>query len=282
VTPETIQAFLKLAGDHRELAPGSPTPANLAALHLKLAKLYRDRTQYDRSIDQYKLAVYQGVPEAAQKAQAELAALKTYLADRPHKAEEFAALLLGEGFLGSVWTDETPLEGRQAVRDGVLELAAAAAPQGAAAYRESIRPVKNFGFEAQVEFRAGTELLREGGDARMGLAVLGVKGDSFEIQFDGRAYRIAMTRNPGRLTAESEVAPAAGDETDRWHELGLKYNFQTGEMRATLDGQQVCRYAIDLSDFRIRVFVRSSGTSASRAFFRSIKCGPLVDDGRTA
>jgi tetratricopeptide (TPR) repeat protein len=282
VTPETVQAFLKLADDNRELAPDSPSPAHRADLHLKLAKLYRERTEYDRAIDQYKLAAYQGVPEAARQARADLAALKTYLADRPHKAEEFAALLGADGFLGSVWTDETPPDGRQVVRDGVLELAAAAAPDGAEAHRESIRPVKNFGFEAQVEFRAGDELQHDGADGRLGLAVLGVKGDGFEIQFDGRAYRVVVTRNPGRLTAESRVAPAVGDETTRWHQLGLKYNFQTGELRAFLDGQQVCRYAIDLSDFRVRVFVRSSGASASRAFFRSIRCGPLVDEGRTA
>jgi hypothetical protein len=282
VTAGVVESFLELADEHRDLVDGHPSPANAAELRLKLARLYRDAAEYDRSIEQYKLAIYQGVPEATETARTELEQLRTYLAARPHKSEDVAAVLAREGFTGSFWSEETPGAARQVVRDGVLELAADPAPQGALAYRESIRPVKNFGFEATVEFRAGDELLRSKSASRLGLAVLGVKGDEFELHFDGRAYSVAMTSNPGRVTSQAEVAGAAGDEASRWHELGLNYNFQTGELRATLDGQQLCRYAIDLSDFRLRVFVRSGAGAGSRALFRNIRCGPLTDDGRTA
>jgi hypothetical protein len=253
----------------------------VAALRLKLAKLYREKGDYDRAVKDYKAAIYLGVPEIADQARGELEALRTWLADRPHKTEDFAALLEKDGFVGPFWSEETPPNARQVVRDNVLELTAAPSPEGVSAYRESIRPVKNFGFEARVEFRAADELLRRPG-GRLGLAVLGVKGDSFEIDFDGRGYSIGMTRNPTRINVESQVAKAAGDETSRWHELGLRYNYQTGEMRATLDGREVCRYAMDLSDFRLRIFTRSSAESPARGFFRNVRCGPLSGEGRTA
>jgi hypothetical protein len=252
----------------------------VAELHLKMAQMRRADNEFDRAIEHYKLAIYQGVPDVAERAAAELAALRTYLADRPHKAGDLAALLERQGFVGSVWTEETPRGGKQVVRDQVLELAA---PEGGAiAYRELIRPVRNFGFDARVEFRAGTELLLSDDGACLGLAVLGVRGDGFEVRFDGKGYSTVMTRNPGRVTARNQVAEARGDEGSRWHELGLNYNFQTGELRATLDGEQVCRYPIDLSDFRLRVFVRASAASGARGLFRGITCGPLTDDGRTA
>ena len=67
---------------------------------------------------------------------------------------------------------------------------------------------------------------------------------------------------------------AFGDEHVAWHELTLRYDFELGWIAVLIDGQQVERYQVNLEDFHLRVFLRSTGQGECQAFFKDIMCRP--------
>ena len=266
---EAMEDFLRRAAECRNLAPGKPDHAVAGRLRLKLAGLYRDQGQEDAALAQYELAVAEGDAQAAKEAQQARDELRSRAADRPVDASSFARELERDGFAAAVWRQQGDPGTGQQLSDGTLELTARAGAAEALVYRETTRPVRNLGFTATVQFRLGPDSVARPGASHAGLSVHGTTGAVFAFAFDGQAYRVTVGRKSGQASAGT-LRGALGDEAASWHTMGLSYDFNTGQVAALLDGQELRRYYLDLSDCRLRVFLSASPGASAGASFKDV------------
>jgi serine/threonine-protein kinase len=270
---DAIEAFLRATDENAAVAPGRPSAKLKGELRLKLGDLYRDREDFEAARDAYTRATRGTDPEIAERAQTALTNLTRWLEDRPHQPAEFAAQLTREGFGGALWREENEDGTSQTAADGRLVIRAWG-PGEKLAYRETARPVRNLGFNARVEFLASAPMAAQSGLAALGIGLIGVEGNAVEISFDGADYAVTVTTRGDTPPVRREIARAVKDEDKQWHALGASYNFQTGTLGISLDGRRVHRTVIDLSDFRIRVFLRSSAEESVEASFGNVHCLP--------
>jgi tRNA A-37 threonylcarbamoyl transferase component Bud32 len=271
---DALERFFTAAQAQQDVAPGKPSPAQAAALRLKLANAYRDSDRSDLALQQYGLAISQGAPTVAAEAKQARDELEDLLASRPYEAADFAQQLARNGFEGGLWRELTDAGGSQRVSDGVLRLDASAGQGKAVVYRESARPVRNLGFTASVQVKVTDDLLRQPGSAQAGIAVVGMKGSICELAFDGASYVVSLGDKAGQVSAASSVRKAVGDEAQTWHALALRYDYNTGQLAAMLDDEVLRSYPMDLSDFRLRAFVTAAARSSAAADFKGITCRP--------
>jgi tetratricopeptide (TPR) repeat protein len=267
-----LESFLQLVADHSGIAPGRPSAELVGELRLKLALAYRDRGAYDLALEQYDLAVEAGDAEFAARARQGRDELRKWLSARPHQADVLAGELSRRGFGSALWGEQTEPGGSQQIQDGVLQFRARGSSREVLVRRETRRPIRNLGFEAGVQFRLPAEPLDTQGNARAGLAVAGAKGRILELGFDGHSY--VVTEKEGGSTATGVVRKAFGDEQSAWHAIGLAYDFGAGLMAVVLDGEVLQRYPLDLSDFRLSVFLVAPPETEAGVDFRDVYCRP--------
>ena len=270
--PEAVKDFFRTLNGHRDIVPDGSVGRLVGELHVKLAQTYREQGDYELALSQYELAAEAAEGAVARQARRDREELLKWLTDRPHEAAALARELELSGFQGALWQEHTDSGGSQRVAGGVLQLSAQGGRDGATVQRETVRPVRNLGFSAGVQFRASAALLRQPGSARVGVAVSGIKGSLFELAFDGESYLI--TRKSGQVSAGGIVGKAFGDEDSAWHALALSYNFNTGQLAVLVDGQELHSYPLDLSDFRLRVSLLATPGSAAEAEFKDVFCRP--------
>lgn len=268
---DAIEEFFGAVDGHAAIVAGKPSASQMAALRLRLADAYRAGRRYELALEQYELAAGAGDADVERRARRAGDELRRWLADRPHDAADFARELERSGFQGNLWRKGAAPGGTQDVADGVLRFRSRGGARATTIYRESARPVRNLGFAAGVQFKASPAMLASPGRSRAGIGVIGTNGNVFEFAFDGRSYQIA--RKSGRVSARGTVRRALGDEDRAWHTLGLRHSFDTGRLAVLLDGKELQRYSVDLSDFRLRVFLETAGPPAG-VEFRGVFCRP--------
>jgi tetratricopeptide (TPR) repeat protein len=270
--PDTVEEFFRVLDENADVLEDGPQPAALGNLHLKLARVYRDKGMYEHALTHYEAAA--GSPDVAEEADKARNDLVRWLAGRPQDAATFAATLAQEGFAGSLWDAENAGGATQRVTDGTLVLDAPAGEGARAARRETARPIRNLGFACNVEFRTSEAVFAQPGAARLGVAVASSGKDTFEMAFDGRSYVATVRRGPTQGAAGAAVHDPIGDEAHAWHSMGLAYDYDTGQLGVLLDGTELRRYAVNLGDVRIRVFLEADAGAQAQAFFRSISFKP--------
>jgi serine/threonine protein kinase len=267
-----LEDFLQLVADHSSIAPGRPSAELVGELRLKLALAYRDRGAYDLALEQYDLAVDAGDAGVATRARQGRDELRNWLGARPHQADVLAGELSRRGFGSSLWGEQTGPGGSQRFQDGVLQLRAQGGSREVLVRRETTRPIRNLGFEAGVQFRLLAVPLGTQSSLRAGLAVASAKGRTLEMGFDGHSY--VVTEKEGGSVAIGVVRKAFGDEQSVWHAIGLAYDFDAGLMAVVLDGEVLQRYPLDLSDFRLSVFLVAPPETDAGVDFKDVYCRP--------
>jgi tetratricopeptide (TPR) repeat protein len=263
-----LEDFLGKVAAHRDISSDRPSEKLLAQLRLQLARAYRDRGDYDLALKQYELVIRVGDADLEAKARQGQDEVRSWMDQRPHEADVFAGELARRGFASALWRARTNEGGSQQTEGGVLRLGAEPGPRQTVVRRETTRPIRNLGFTAGVQFRL-TESRPEGPvAARVGLAVVGTKGSSFELSFDGRSYLVA--KKSGEVSAGGVVRKAFGDEDRAWHTMAVAYEFDTGLLAVLVDGEKLLRYSLDLSDFRFSLFLAAPPETAAGAEFKGV------------
>jgi hypothetical protein len=85
------------------------------------------------------------------------------------------------------------------------------------------------------------------------MAVEDTRGNMLALAFDGGSYLLSTGSHGAAATAS--LRGAMGDEDAAWHRLTLAYVFDTGRLRVSVDGVQLGRRSIDLSDVYLRLFL---------------------------
>ena len=235
---------------------------------MALGRQYRIRQDYEAAHQQYELAMKAGSAQVAASAKAATEDLAAYLAQLPIQVEDLAKKLERDGFLSDIWRERTGVGGTQGVSGGVLQLRSLGGEREVLVGRESIRPVRNFGFSAGVRFKVSASLMERPGTCRAGIGVSDGAGKDFRFSFDGAGYR-AFSGAEG-MGAGGKLAEAFGDEAEAWHTLGFAYRFDTAQISVLLDGQPLRRYSTDLGDCRLRVFLEAEESAAAEAYFSDI------------
>jgi len=269
-----VEKFFATLAQSSDILTGGPSAAVLGELHIKLARIYRDKGMHEQALAQYEAVALGGPPDLAAEAGQARDELRRWLASRPHEAEAFARELAQNGFGSSVWAARDEGGATQRVADGVLVLDAPAGAPNPSARRETARTVRNLGFACSVEFRPSPALLARPGTARLGIAAISDGQDAFELAFDGRSYAATVRRGASQSAAGGALCEPVGDEDRSWHVLGLAYDYDTGQLTALLDGRELRRYTVNLSDIRLRVFLEAGGGAGARASFRSVSFQP--------
>ncbi|MGD2173788.1 MAG: serine/threonine-protein kinase, partial [Candidatus Brocadiaceae bacterium] len=145
-----IEAFFAALGEHGFGQEGGPDAERRARLHLRLAEQYRSRGEYERALAQYELTGRTGEPAIAREAEAAAGRLRARLRSLPLAAERFAEELAEQGLRSPLWRGT---RGSELTRDGCR--LAVAAGHGEPSELRTLRPVRNLGFTASVEFRVG-------------------------------------------------------------------------------------------------------------------------------
>jgi serine/threonine protein kinase len=271
---EEIESYLALAASERDLPSGMPSGERLGRLRLKLGGLHRDAGHYEAALAQYELALEDAGGELREEARSQRENLRRYLAERPLEMAELSAALKRAGFKWRLWEELNAAGGSQRVTDGALRLHVAARGDSGRAERETMQPVRNRGFGAAVELKAGPGLLARPGDARAGLRVADLDGRVFSIHFDGGAYGMSRGHPSSPGSSTIKLRDPLGDESAAGHVLGLRYEFNTGYILALIDGEELDRYQMALGDFRLGVFLEAQAGVAASAEFRDISCTP--------
>jgi len=263
--PDSIRELLDAVEAHRATIPDRPPASLMARVHLKLAQAYADRHQYALSIQQYEAAALAGDEEVASQAREAMEQLRERMTERPQEAEAIAPVLERDGFGGDLWRERTDPGGSQTVADGALQFKAEGGARETVLTREFAQPVRTLGFSTAAKLKVSPSILAEPGQVRCGIGVRDAGGNAFELYFDGASYLVA--RRSGQISAGGGVRKAFGDEDTAWHELGLRYNYETAQLAALIDGEAVQRYDLTLSEVRFHAFlVTPAGVAAAAGF----------------
>lgn len=261
---EEVEAFLDTVTDSADISADGPPGEVISSLRFRLADLYREAEDYRAALRNYDLAALGDDAELVRRATRAAEELRQWLRTQPVSAAATAEEVAGKGFLAEVWETIGP----QQVQDGVLRLGRT----DAAAARQTMRPVRNLGFRAGVEFRAGGGMLQTDGTASLGLALEDTAGRVFTAAFDGTGYVVGG--GSGDNSAASRRHDAVGDEDEVWHALSFHYDFEQGRLRVLLDGQELAAYNTDLEDVRLRVFWKHGEEAVTPPEFRNVTFGP--------
>lgn len=241
-------------------------------LRIKLARYYRDAGQYAEAAHYYGLVARGSEGPLAQTARAELAQVEQLLRSEPIDIALMAQKLQAEGFGSPVWRAITSDGGRQEVKNGALFIAQKGPAEGGVTARETEALIRSIGFTAAVKFKMRATGGSGANPAKAGIEVRDRYGTAATLFFDGSRYYVRMVTP--LHSVESSVAEAAGDEGQVWHELKLRYTFETSSLATFLDGKQVGDYQADLDLFRLDVFVRAGQQGECSAWFKDIVCTP--------
>ena len=269
---DAILGFFRAVDAHPRLASGTSSALVTGELRLKLADAYRARGDYGLALEHYEIAMASSDADVARRAGQATGDVRRRMVQVPHEAAPFARELARRGFQSDLWDLRTAPDASQQVVDGVLQLRSRGTGRETIVYRESVRPVRNRGFALGVRFRATPEMLARPGFSRAGIGLASINGNIFEFYFDGRSYWIV--RKSGQTSAGRAVRAAVGDEDREWHTLGLRYSPDARRLAVMLDGKEIQHHPVNLSDFRLRVFLVASRHPAG-ADFEGVYCRPM-------
>ncbi len=269
---DAILGFFRAVAAHPDLASGTSSALVAGGLRFKLADAYRARGDYELALEHYESAMASSDADVARRATQAVGEVRRRMVQVPQEAAAFARELDRRGFQSDLWNLRTGSGGTQQVVDDVLQLRSQGTGRETIVYRESIRPVRNRGFALGARFRATPEMLAQPGSSRAGISVASANGNIFELYFDGRSYW--AVRKSGQMSAGGAVRAAVGDEDREWHVLGLRYSFGARRLAVTLDGKEIQHHSVNLSDFRMRVFLVASRHPAG-ADFEGVYCRPV-------
>jgi len=271
--PEEVERFIEAARAHADVLAAAPRRTALGRLHLYLARIYRARGDGARALEHYRQAAGLGDTATGRIARHEESQLRRQMLELPEDPAGLARKMRASGFGGSLWTERGSSGGTQQLDGGVLTMR----PLGAAARleRRTLRPVRGGSFAAGVRFKLADGGPARSGSWRAGLRLEGTDDVAFDFAFDGRFYRIAA-RSAGRSVGGG-VHAALGDEERAWHELGLRYDLGTASLTVLVDGQPVGEYPLELSDFRLVVFLEGERRGGPAVMFRDVYLRPLAD-----
>jgi tetratricopeptide (TPR) repeat protein len=261
---EEVEAFLDAVTDSADISADGPPGEVMSRLRFRLAELYRDAEDYRAALRNYDLAALGDDAELVRRATRAAEELRQWLRTQPVSAAATAEEVAAKGFLAEVWEARGP----QQVQDGVLRLGR----KDTDAVRQTMRPVRNLGFRAGVEFRAGGGMPQSDGTASLGLALEDTAGRIFTTAFDGTGYVVG--EGSGESSAASRRHDAVGDEDEVWHALSFHYDFEQGRLRVLLDGQELAAYNTDLKDVRLRIFWKHGEGQVTPPAFRNVTFGP--------
>ncbi len=270
--PDAIRELLDAVDAYRAAIPDRPPASLVTQLRLKLAEAYGDRQQYALAIEQYEAAALAGDEEAAKQAREAIERLRARMTESPQEAEDVAQRLERDGFAGELWQERTDPGGTQALADGALQLRAQGGTAETVLMREFAHPVRTLGFSAAAQIRTSANVLERPGHVRCGIGIRDATGNVFELCFDGGSYLVA--RRSGQVSAGGAVRKAFGDEGTSWHKLGLRYNYETAQLAALIDDEEVQRYDLTLSELRLHVFLATPAGVAAGADFKDLSFRP--------
>ena len=189
----------------------------------------------------------------------------------PLDLDPFSRELEKGGFRSTVWYDRSSEFGEQKTMDGVLVLTIKGGEKQRENVRSTVRPVRpNVGFDLSVEFRVKAMDVAERSRYAAGIRIKDRMDNDISVLFDGASYDLARTF--GNVSGGQELQAATGDESDEWHQLGMRYQYDLSKLEVLIDGETVGEYEVDLGVFQIDVFARISGEGECRAAFRKIQC----------
>ncbi|MFO7956385.1 MAG: serine/threonine-protein kinase [Candidatus Brocadiia bacterium] len=261
---EEAEAFLDTVTDSAEISADGPPGEVMSRLRFRLAELYREAEDYRAALRNYDLAALGDDAELVRRATRAAEELRQWLRTQPVSAAATAEEVAAKGFLAELWEARGP----QQVQDGVLRLGR----KDADAARQTMRTVRNLGFRAGVEFRAGGGMLQSDGTARLGLALEDTAGRVFTTAFDGTGYVVG--EGSGEGFAGTRGHEAMGDEAEAWHRLSLHYDFGQGRLRVLLGDKELAAYNTDLEDVRLRIFWEHGEDEVTPPEFRNVTFGP--------
>ncbi len=240
----------------------------VSALRVRLGQRYQGASDYAKALEQFELASEQGSADTRADARSLYDQLNTRMMQQPVDAAAFAKEVADKGLEADSWQAHADARGHESVAAGVLTMRIDAGEGACAVTRQTMRPLRNLGFDVAVQFQP-TKVAAGG---RAGIGVADLKGSGYELYFDGSGYSLSRRSRGSALS--SRLGPALGDEATAWHTLRMRYVFDTGRLSILLDGKVLDEQSADLSDFRISLFLDAQSTGAASAKFRSFTYTP--------
>ncbi len=265
---DRIEEFLAALDESGPAAPQEDLSEAVAALRLRLGQRYQAASDDAKALEQFQLAAEHGDADTRSQARSLYDRLNARVMAVPVDASAFAKEVADKGLEAALWQAQADQRGHQSVDGGVLGMRIDAGEGACTVTRQTMRPLRNLGFDVAVQFRAAQ--VQQG--ARAGIGVADLKGSGYELCYDGSGYSLARRSRGSALS--SRLRAALGDEATAWHTLRLRYVFDTGRLAVLLDDKQLDEQSVDLSDVRVSVFLEAQSTGAAAAEFRSFTYAP--------
>ncbi len=246
---EKLRQFLE-ATEPLELAP--PLAALAARVRMELAKHHARAERFGDALPAYRAVERAAPAELAEEASEALKQLLERMSRTPMDAQRFAETLRAAPFAEPLWQETVSGGSAEVGSQGQVHMRTTA--DDAQVRLGTLRPVRNLGFTVSVRLRASPAPAEK---VRAGLRVSDVGGKRYDLVLSGES--VQLISGSARPRGGQPVSRSGVDEQGFPHVLCLGYEFDTGLLLATVDGQRFAESYVHLGDVRFELFLEALG-----------------------